>query len=97
MSRKRCPSCKIDQTYDGLVCPKCVKAGIDPNRVAQRVDRIYDLITHKTGRRMLQAKVDTQLYEQAREIAIHMGVGWTQVIEACLKKLIEEFKREKNS
>lgn len=27
-TRKRCPSCKFDRTYEGSLCPVCVSAGL---------------------------------------------------------------------
>lgn len=48
-------------------------------------------------RRMLQARVEIKLIDEANEIRRQQGISWQELIEGLLKFYIDETKKEKKS
>jgi hypothetical protein len=54
---------------------------------------IRDYISDKS-KTLVQARIDTTLVEQVREVMSRENLTWTELLSACFKKFLDENKKE---
>lgn len=59
-------------------------------KLARKGDTIQDLIETKPERKLLQARVATDLLDQADEVRKRQGISWRALLEACLRRYLLE-------
>jgi antitoxin component of RelBE/YafQ-DinJ toxin-antitoxin module len=58
------------------------------------MDDIRQYLPQPKDTRLIQVRIDKKLIDEARVLIKSGGYTWNQVIEACLKRLVEELKQK---
>lgn len=93
-SRKRCPVYKVFRTYSGVTCPPCTPYFEEVDGRIRRKPSIHDYLPKKSGKMLIQGRVDLNLFAQVKKLMEKDQITWPALLTACLMRYRDERKTQ---